>query len=775
MDFNTLSRRQLQFLCKNNKIPANITNVAMANALNALEFVEGIEEFLNPSETKIPQSPMVHSTGGGTRTAKGVGVLKTPGAAPTTATRRRAAAASTSVRRKIEVSSNESLDENKDVKRDVSVKTPSAAAPASRRRGVRETSTVKHVYNTRRSARLAEKTGEQKERSEAIKINSFTEEVDENVEVAMKECSVDQSEISDITVLDNLKECSEESEVKSNDESKEISEGNSDITNGVVGAVASIEQRVASDVKITSDQVEDGPVDGLMKEGDVVETNAEVDEERVGSEEIQENKGKTKDIKINSHKDEEVNASFEDTKTNSNVDADSKASIDNNVDEETEGLSEDTEMYPNVAEETEAFIEKDTEKNSSEVEEVNAPFEGTKMDSNVDEEAKASIDSNVDEETKAPIEATGIVGGETMASTEENDMNSNMYEEAKAPSEFTEKTEVFIEKGSEMNSNEDEEVTASFEYNEMNLNVDEEAKASVDSNVDEDTKASTEDTGMNSKVGEETEMNSNVDEEAKASSEVNEMNSNVDDETKAPIAVTDMISEVDEECKASIAEDTDVNSNEDEEIDVAEYKVADSCHVEKERLFNHDDPVKEHEAYAKEIENHGDMVANVTVNIQGIDNEEFDMSDENETSDDEESGMSDENEISDDEESDMSDESETSEDEESEMSNISGDRVANVTLNMQETDSEESNMSDEIETLDDEELLDMPNITHDMVSNVTVNTQETDKEESYMSEENVNSDHQEDMVVPEIKIQDGLGKDELVDAKDNLESNFADD
>jgi hypothetical protein len=36
MDFHTLSRRELQTLCKKNKIPANITNVAMADALSAL-------------------------------------------------------------------------------------------------------------------------------------------------------------------------------------------------------------------------------------------------------------------------------------------------------------------------------------------------------------------------------------------------------------------------------------------------------------------------------------------------------------------------------------------------------------------------------------------------------------------------------------------------------------------------------------------------------------------------------------------------------------------
>ncbi|GMI88750.1 hypothetical protein HRI_002544300 [Hibiscus trionum] len=51
MDFHCLSRKELQFLCKKNKIPANITNVAMADALKALELVEGLEEIQNQSQS----------------------------------------------------------------------------------------------------------------------------------------------------------------------------------------------------------------------------------------------------------------------------------------------------------------------------------------------------------------------------------------------------------------------------------------------------------------------------------------------------------------------------------------------------------------------------------------------------------------------------------------------------------------------------------------------------------------------------------------------------
>uniref|UniRef100_A0A1J3D7W0 Uncharacterized protein n=1 Tax=Noccaea caerulescens TaxID=107243 RepID=A0A1J3D7W0_NOCCA len=57
MDFHSLPRRDLQFFCKKNKIPANMTNIAMADALKALEIVEGIDEFVNRSESTCDLSP----------------------------------------------------------------------------------------------------------------------------------------------------------------------------------------------------------------------------------------------------------------------------------------------------------------------------------------------------------------------------------------------------------------------------------------------------------------------------------------------------------------------------------------------------------------------------------------------------------------------------------------------------------------------------------------------------------------------------------------------
>lgn len=57
MEFHSLSRRDLQALCKKNKIPANMTNVAMADALQALETVEGLEEVLTHSEADSLNTP----------------------------------------------------------------------------------------------------------------------------------------------------------------------------------------------------------------------------------------------------------------------------------------------------------------------------------------------------------------------------------------------------------------------------------------------------------------------------------------------------------------------------------------------------------------------------------------------------------------------------------------------------------------------------------------------------------------------------------------------
>ncbi|XP_021846295.1 uncharacterized protein [Spinacia oleracea] len=59
VDFHSLGRKDLQNLCKKNKIPANTSNATMASALESLENVEGLQEFLKECESRAPGSPLM--------------------------------------------------------------------------------------------------------------------------------------------------------------------------------------------------------------------------------------------------------------------------------------------------------------------------------------------------------------------------------------------------------------------------------------------------------------------------------------------------------------------------------------------------------------------------------------------------------------------------------------------------------------------------------------------------------------------------------------------
>ncbi|KAL2329233.1 hypothetical protein Fmac_022660 [Flemingia macrophylla] len=170
MDFFTLSRKQLQALCKKNKIPANITNLAMAEALSALDQVEGLDEILNPTEgdlgtpsvqqrTAVRASTQRKATRGEAEGLK-VSVTVTP-----SASRRKVTAVSTRRRKEVEVVEDANADKNEvqeKVKPSDLPITP-AAAPVSRARAagrsVRATggASVQGAYNTRRSVRLSVK------------------------------------------------------------------------------------------------------------------------------------------------------------------------------------------------------------------------------------------------------------------------------------------------------------------------------------------------------------------------------------------------------------------------------------------------------------------------------------------------------------------------------------------------------------------------------------------------------------------------------------------
>ncbi|XP_016448075.1 uncharacterized protein LOC107773143 [Nicotiana tabacum] len=231
MDFHSLTRRELQALCKKNKIPANITNVAMADALASLDTVDGIEEFLNPCESETADSASMVSpekskkvsasvpctstrTGGRARgtTAKAVNeakveMIETP-ALPTTRRRR---AAATSVRSKLETSmkeceSDEHIGDQVEMEKKEVPKTP-AAGHTSRRREVKAKTSVTQVNSTRRSTRLAGKTGsesitQENEKSGSITYDAYSEDDNENLEVDSKQHSSHENEELDRNGID---------------------------------------------------------------------------------------------------------------------------------------------------------------------------------------------------------------------------------------------------------------------------------------------------------------------------------------------------------------------------------------------------------------------------------------------------------------------------------------------------------------------------------------------------------------------------------------------
>ncbi|KAE8647937.1 probable serine/threonine-protein kinase kinX isoform X2 [Cucumis sativus] len=133
MDFYTLSRRELQALCKRNKIPANITNVAMADALAALQSVEGIEEFLNGDRSGVPESPM-----------KGEVISsEIPRTALRTSTRRKAVKDETITTRSRRGAAARDTEESENRDLNMALTTPSL--PGSRRRTAAASSACKKV------------------------------------------------------------------------------------------------------------------------------------------------------------------------------------------------------------------------------------------------------------------------------------------------------------------------------------------------------------------------------------------------------------------------------------------------------------------------------------------------------------------------------------------------------------------------------------------------------------------------------------------------------
>ncbi|KAK9272941.1 hypothetical protein L1049_003320 [Liquidambar formosana] len=186
MDFHSLARKELQALCKKNKIAANMTNVAMADALKALQHVEGIEEFMNPSESETPLSPEKPVIGSPDipRTVCKTSTRRRPvkeepeSSQPLTQSRR-------GTRRR---TAGEAKEEKKDVPETLAMQSSRKRAPAAsscRKTEIQEEnhmeSSVQRVYSTRQSVRLAEKkmaelSLKERGRTAPIKIDDLSKE-----------------------------------------------------------------------------------------------------------------------------------------------------------------------------------------------------------------------------------------------------------------------------------------------------------------------------------------------------------------------------------------------------------------------------------------------------------------------------------------------------------------------------------------------------------------------------------------------------------------------
>ncbi|KAJ4846367.1 hypothetical protein Tsubulata_010972 [Turnera subulata] len=205
MDFHSLSRRDLQALCKKNKIPANITNIAMADALTALaDKVEGLDEVMNPPHTDLQQSPektipnsfdpetslpLTRSRRTTRRAAAGDKDAILPVTPAVPPSRRRAPA--TSTRRKVSVEDSETAAAQQEKVGDPetpaiqsSRRRASAAASRKKTEAQKEEESVLKVYTTRRSVRILEKSMTKLSLNdsgsvEPVKMNGLCQEVED--------------------------------------------------------------------------------------------------------------------------------------------------------------------------------------------------------------------------------------------------------------------------------------------------------------------------------------------------------------------------------------------------------------------------------------------------------------------------------------------------------------------------------------------------------------------------------------------------------------------
>ncbi|KAL6501012.1 hypothetical protein OROHE_025209 [Orobanche hederae] len=336
MDFHSLSRRELQALCKKNKIPANVTNAAMAEALEALELVEGIDDFMQTSQSGTAQSlveslealeitsPFLPPTAGRSTRRTTIANKEDPESVnPTTRARRttrktqvkdadaietpalmaqtnRKKGQAASARRNMDSQLKECVDEDK---KDF-LMTPAPMEGTSRRRRA-EDSAVNRAYSTRRSVRLAVKNNVEmvneveNEESQLFKKDSVVKDGDTD---ETRDGVDNFNELSGILDVDAITTVEEKPQNK--DEAPEIvsickdEQEDTSVVEIEFEAVSDQKQDISTDVGIKMDSYAE------EKECTKFETEAKLEEEKCDIEEedmpmdVQQNNDGSQDVHL---------------------------------------------------------------------------------------------------------------------------------------------------------------------------------------------------------------------------------------------------------------------------------------------------------------------------------------------------------------------------------------------------------------------------------------------------------------------------------------------
>ncbi|XP_044476816.1 uncharacterized protein LOC123204273 isoform X1 [Mangifera indica] len=380
MDFHTLTRKELQTLCKKNKIPANIANGAMADALSALEFVEGLDEFMNqshsPEKTTQTESATIPRTANRTSTRRkpikedpetvqpmtrtrratrktlekdfdqenqNLNVGETPVVKDNAASRRKAPAASASKKTGSQVKDN--------VGREMScvVETETPMMQAGRRKATQMGSTrrkleesIQRVYSTRRSVRLLEKTLadlslKDEVMEEPVKMDVMDETGEKDVSEVSLEANNDSEFSSGVIFLKSLE--NERGSEEGCEEDKSNESGEEDCNLGTQNSVNmdNVSVLVAEDDNHdeTSDASDKLPVENSneIEPVDIPETESlsEADNTSIKVMEPEEPLADEKSDKISSQVVEDVVPEDQFVNSGKNSEADTNQSVTNSI------------------------------------------------------------------------------------------------------------------------------------------------------------------------------------------------------------------------------------------------------------------------------------------------------------------------------------------------------------------------------------------------------------------------------------------------------------